>query len=242
MVSLVAGGVAPREAARVVRAEASAIPLSGPDLPALPKLRAELEAALEAFDDSRAQGVLDRLFGAFGLGASLSGVVLPCLSGIGDGWAEGRLSVAHEHFASVLVRGRLLALARGWDTGGGERAVLACPPGEAHDIALIAFGLILHEAGWRVVFFGADTPVEALNVAAAALSAGLVTLSSVDAGKVRRAVSELRLPPYTALAIGGEAVRSLTSESGILLPLDPVEAARRLGDPPGGLPAFTAGG
>jgi len=241
MVSLVRTGVAPREAARVVRREAAASPSPVRDVPALAKLRAELQAALEAFDDSRAQGVFDRLFGGFGLGAALSGAILPCLAAVGDAWAEGRLSVAHEHFATTLVRARLLALARGWDAGSGERAVLACPPGERHDVGLIAYGLILRECGWRVVFFGADTPVEAINVVAGALSAGLVTLSSVDADKVQAAVSELSLPPYTALAIGGEAVRGLTLGSGILLPLDPVEAARQVGSA-GALPAWTSGG
>jgi DNA-binding transcriptional MerR regulator len=241
MVSLVHAGIAPREAARVVRAEAAASPSPAPDVPALAKLRAELQAALEAFDDSRAQGVFDRLFGGFGLAAALSGAVLPCLAALGDAWAEGRLSVAHEHFASTLIRARLLALARGWDAGGGERAVLACPPDERHDVGLIAFGLVLHESGWRVVFFGADTPVEAINVAAAALSPGLVTLSSVDADKVQAAVSGLRLPASTALAIGGEAVRELPPGRGILLPLDPVEAARAVGSA-GTLPAWAAGG
>ena len=51
-------------------------------------------------------------------------------------------------FASQLLRGRLLGLARGWDRGAGPRALLACAPGEQHDLALIAFGLALGlEAG-----------------------------------------------------------------------------------------------
>ena len=51
-------------------------------------------------------------------------------------WASGDMSVAQEHFASALLRGRLLGLARGWGTGSGPTLVLACPPGEQHDLGL----------------------------------------------------------------------------------------------------------
>ena len=64
---------------------------------------------------------------------------------------------------SNLLRGRLLGLARGWDRGSGPRAVLACPPGERHDLGLLAFGLALREHGWRDQRFSAsDTPLETL--------------------------------------------------------------------------------
>ena len=35
----------------------------------------------------------------------------------------------------------------GWDRGSGPRAVLACPPGERHDLGLVIFGLALRELG-----------------------------------------------------------------------------------------------
>ena len=39
-------------------------------------------------------------------------VALPTLERIGEDWARGELTVAQEHFASVVLRGRLLAMAR----------------------------------------------------------------------------------------------------------------------------------
>ena len=68
-------------------------------------------------------------------------------------------TVGQEHFASNLLRGRLLGLARGWGSGGGSLAILACPPGEAHDLGLIAFGLALRAQDWRIAFLGVDTPL-----------------------------------------------------------------------------------
>src|SRR5581483_7965686 len=54
---------------------------------------------------------------------------------------------------------RLLSLARLWGRGSGPLAVLACAPGERHDISLLAFGLILRTFGWRILFLGADAPL-----------------------------------------------------------------------------------
>ena len=37
--------------------------------------------------------------------------------------------------------------------------MLACAPGELHDLALIAFGLVLAGRGWAITYLGPDTPV-----------------------------------------------------------------------------------
>jgi len=62
-----------------------------------------------------------------------------------------------------VIQGRLRALARGWDQGIGPRAVLACPPGELHELGLISFGLSLRARGWRITYLGADTPVGSIE-------------------------------------------------------------------------------
>ena len=89
----------------------------------------------------------------------LSEVILPFLHRLGVRWAAGRTSVAQEHFASNVIAGRLRSLARGWGQGVGPRAILACPPGELHDLGLLCFGLVLREHGWRITYLGADTPI-----------------------------------------------------------------------------------
>ena len=78
-------------------------------------------------------------------------------------WERGEASIAQEHFASSVLRGRLLGLARGWGLGFGPVALLACLPGEQHDLGLIAFGLALRARGWRIVYLGSDTPIETIE-------------------------------------------------------------------------------
>ena len=54
----------------------------------------------------------------------LRDVLLPYLRELGERWERGEVSVAQEHYASGLLRGRLLGLARGWGRGVGPHASL----------------------------------------------------------------------------------------------------------------------
>ena len=90
----------------------------------------ELEAALDRFDEAGAQQALDRLLATLTLDVVLRDVLMPYLHELGERWERGEASVAQEHFASNLVRGRLMALARSWDRGPGHGGLLACAEGE----------------------------------------------------------------------------------------------------------------
>lgn len=157
----------------------------------------DLLDALLALDEERAQVVLDGLLGRLTDEAVLQSHVLPALREIGERWARGEASIAQEHFAANLIRGRVLALARRWDQGVGPRALLACAAGELHDLPLIVFGLALHRRGWRILYLGSDTPFAVTAAIAAAQEPDLVVLSS------SRALPELASAPFAALSVSG---------------------------------------
>lgn len=191
--------------------------------------RRELDAALSAFDEPRAQAAVDALLAAATLDLVLADVVIPYLHDLGERWERGEASVAQEHFASTLLRGRLLALARGWGRGLGPRALLACPPGEQHDLGLIAFGLALRARGWRIVYFGADTPLESIGEAARLFEPLFVVLSSVSADRFRPKRTELRrLAKSHRVCLGGVGAAGGADTGALLLTGDPVEEAERL--------------
>jgi methanogenic corrinoid protein MtbC1 len=114
--------------------------------------------------------------------------------------------VAQEHFASNLVRGRLMALARSWDRGGGPRSLLACAEGELHDLPLIGFGLALREQGWRISFLGADTPVASVVDTARALTPDAVVISGTTSGALDAIATRLReIALHAPLYVAGAA-------------------------------------
>ena len=181
MRELLATGLSAAEAARAALAEPAS---AGADV-ASDSASEELRQAVAELDDAAAHSAFDRLLADYSLDAMLEGVVLPLLRELGDGWARGDVSIAQEHFASNLLRGRLLGLARGWDRGVGPRAILACPAGERHDLGLLIFGLALREHGWRITFLGADTPPESLAETVQGLAPEALVLAVVDSRPAR---------------------------------------------------------
>src|SRR3954453_20545608 len=139
-----------------------------------------LLSAVRAYDETALHSVLDEALAGFSLGTVLRELILPFLRNVGEEWTRGELEIGQEHFATTLIRERLLSLARFWGRGGGPLAILACPPGEGHDVGLIAFGLVLRSHGWRILFLGAGTPMHALGQAAARTGPRLVVLASMD--------------------------------------------------------------
>ena len=216
-----ARGVAAAEAARLaVDAE---VPGPGAEVPeppvpateataAPPPLQAaagELALALDRFQEEQAHGVLDRLLAAYRIETVLRELLIPYLHDLGERWARGEVTVAQEHFAANLLRGRLLGLARGWGQGRGPAAVLACLPGEQHDLGLIAFGLVLRARGWRIVYLGPDAPIDTVEDACRQLQPGLVVLHAVTDEHVQHAVEPLRaLAGRHRVALGGAAAAS----------------------------------
>jgi len=230
MVELITRGIAPAEAASRVLADDRAAD-SDADGQALRQavdseaLRARLLEQLIDYDEAAAHATIDRAIAAYGVEALLTELILPVVRRMGELWVDQEVTIGQEHFASHLIRGRVMPLARGWGSGDGPLALLACPAGEEHDLALAAFGLLLRERGWRVAFLGADTPAETLRGAAERLDPEIVVLAITDPATAAGLDTELSVGVPVAIA-GSAADPALAERLGArYLPGDLVTAA-----------------
>ena len=98
-----------------------------------------LLAAIERYDETEAHAVLDAALAACGLELVLRDVIFPTLTQVGLRWEQGTLEIGHEHFASQLIRVRLLSLPRPWTRGAAPPSLLACRPDATHATLPIAF-------------------------------------------------------------------------------------------------------
>jgi MerR family transcriptional regulator, light-induced transcriptional regulator len=233
-------GLSAGEAARLARAEPparldpAAWTGDGSGPPTAAALAEQLRQALDGFDDVGAHVVLDRLLGSYPLETVLRDAVLPYLHELGDRWARNEASVAQEHFASALLRGRLLALARDWGRGRGPHALLACIPGDQHDLGLICFGLALRAHGWRITYLGADTPLLTLIETADLLQPALVVVSAAIPELAQSALGGLReLACVSPLGLAGRGTDARIAETvgARWLNEDPVAAAASTATP-----------
>jgi MerR family transcriptional regulator, light-induced transcriptional regulator len=233
MRELLGRGLSAAEAARVALSPAEES-VSGTDegAAALETATARLAESLDRLDPTRAHGTLDHVFALFTLDTVLRDVLLRYLHELGERWERGEASVGQEHFASNLLRGRLLALAQGWGQGAGPRAVLACAPDELHDLPLICLGLALRARGWTITFLGAATPVSSVAEAVREVQPAVVVVSAARQELFEAAIGELaELKLSGRLAIAGSgASPQLAEQAGgaMLLVDDPVTEAERL--------------
>jgi len=233
MQAYLAGGLSAAEAARAALGDDPGTTASagGPSASAAGELAAALRQAMDAFDEPAAQAVLDRLLAGFTVPAFLRDIVLPFLADLGERWQRGTATVAMEHFASNLIRGRLAGLARGWGSGGGRQALLACPPSELHELALMMFGIVLHRNGWRIDYLGTNTPVSELARVAAASRPDLVVLAATVPQSLEPFREELTsVARHTPLALAGAGATAefATAVGARLMPGDPVTEAEQV--------------
>jgi DNA-binding transcriptional MerR regulator len=225
-------GVPAAEAARLALSESAPEPPGSTHVEAG---RRALQGALDGFDEAAAQAALDGLLASMSVTAVLRAVVIPYLHDLGERWERGEATVAQEHFASNVVRGRLLGLARGWGLGTGRLAVLACVAGEQHDLPLLCFGLSLRTYGWRIGYLGADTPIASLEQATRELAPAAVVVSGTTAGAFDGLVDDLRrLSRLAPLHLAGRAASAGAARAAgaAYLDADVFQAAERIAEGP----------
>lgn len=220
-------GLSTAEAARRATAE---VPVT-PAAVSLDEGGRRLANALDDFDADSAHAALDALLAGHDTDEVLGRVVLPYLHDLGRRWETGEVDVTQEHFASNLLRARLAALVQG--SAEGRTALLACPPGELHDLPLLVLAVGLGRRGWRVVFLGADVPMSDLTHRAHSLQPDVIVLASTAEPRMSAVAGPLKaLARATTVAVAGAgATQDLAESTGTLLLVeDPVTAADRLDD------------
>jgi MerR family transcriptional regulator, light-induced transcriptional regulator len=232
MKAMIGSGLSASEAARLALAGEQAPAAAGVGGGSAAEMANRLGAALERFDEPEANDVLDQALTRLTVDAVVSQVVLPVTRAIGERWESGQISVAQEHFATGVLRGRMLSLARNWGAGGGPVAILACPPGELHDLGLVAFGVVLRDRGWRIYYLGPDTPIGEVGRAASQLRPAAVVIAALSEDRFERAAPEIEaLASESRVLLAGEGAgeglaRRLGAEA---MTADPVAAALLLG-------------
>jgi methanogenic corrinoid protein MtbC1 len=232
-------GLSAAEAARAALAGEAidgvvAVPAKSPGAGGSSELEASaaaLRAALVELDRERAEFALDRLLATFTFETVATAVMLPYLVDVGGRWARGETSVAEEHLAAQVLRGRLFALMRGRPAGARARAVLACPPDEQHDIALVMLSVALERRAWHVTLLGANTPIESIEDAARRSAADCVVLAIALPERISANATELsRLAGERPLLLAGAGVdeERASAVGAVWLQGDPIDAAGRL--------------
>lgn len=137
-----------------------------------------LEANL-AFDNLKVDEVLNQAFAIYPLETVCTEILQQGIRDIGNYWYLDKASVQQEHFASALASRRLETLITATPQPTRQQTVLVgCPPGERHTFSVLMISLFLRRRGLRVVYLGADVPIQQLKETASTVQADLIVLAA----------------------------------------------------------------
>lgn len=168
--------------------------------------------AVLALDSTRLRRALHRAMLLLSPADVIDGVISPLMKEVGEMWADGRLSIAHEHAATTVLR---VTIAEAVETmenerPGAPRVLVATPAGQRHDLGALLVAATAASSGCRVTFIGADLPAEDIAIAARAEGADLLALSIVHPEDDLELPAELQrlrreLPGNIPIVAGGRA-------------------------------------
>jgi len=149
--------------------------------------------AIVAFDEERLEEIYNEALSLYPIEMVTRLLLKPLLIELGRRWEAGPGGVAEEHFFAFYLRNKLGARFHHRPRkNGGPHLLLACLPGEYHEIALLLFALAAHEQGFHLLTLGADTPLPELARVAAKTKSDAIVLSG--AVQPREAVLNRDLP------------------------------------------------
>jgi methanogenic corrinoid protein MtbC1 len=173
----------------------------------------EVLQSARAFDAERLKRWFHSGWAQVGPLAFLEQRAAPFLRAVGSAWAEKRLDVRHEHFASAVL-GDFLRSVRAPldDRASGPIVALATLPGELHGLGLQMVAVVFALANWRVLVLGVDTPIAQIAALTREVPIAAVALSCVEPRGAKKAaqVRSLRqsLPRKIPLVVGGSGAPS----------------------------------
>ena len=151
-------------------------------------------------------------------------LLTPVLKEIGERWVSGKGSIAEEHFFGFYLRNKLGArFHHRAQSQTGPKLLMACLPGDLHEIGLLLFALDACDHGFQTILLGASMPLDEFPDAVKKTECDALVLSgTIEPGDkvirqfLPRLVKKLTVPVF----IGGNVVASNFDDlkkSGVLL-------------------------
>jgi len=117
--------------------------------------------AIERFDEPALDDTYNDALSLYPVDIVNQRLTTPLLRLLGERWKKRELGIAEEHFFSVYLRNKLGTRIQHMNQrGSGPLLLLACLPGELHEIGLLFFALAAVDTGYRVLILGANTPLQ----------------------------------------------------------------------------------
>ncbi len=129
----------------------------------------QMIAAGMSYDELYFEKIFSNCILRFGLKETYALVIYPMLIRLGLMWANDTLPAAQEHFISNIIRQKLFTAIDSLPpvTSSQDSWILFLPENEFHEIGLLFTHYIIRLNGKKVIYLGANIPIESLKAAVA---------------------------------------------------------------------------
>ena len=115
----------------------------------------ELLDSLVHFNELKAQEIINKLFSLFTVEKVIFDIFVPLQMAVGNLWESGKITSAHEHFATFIIRSRIEAIFHSLPQNSLlPKVITVCSPGEIHELGLLMVSLFLRRKGYEVIYLG----------------------------------------------------------------------------------------
>ena len=137
-------------------------------------------AAVIRFDEPALERIYGEALSHYPIRVVTEKLLTPLLKELGDRWVNNKGSIAEEHFFGFYLRNKLGArFHHRPQTQTGPRLMLACLPGDLHEIGLLLFALEACDHGFQTVLLGANMPLGELPAAVSKTKSAALVLSGI---------------------------------------------------------------
>lgn len=173
------------------------------------RLLRELLSTLDPFDRVTFEKRLNGAVAVVPFEEALHGILLPLQEQVGRLWHDGHVNIAIEHYVTKQIQQKIFSAMNQLPVAEfGAKVVVACPPGEEHDIAALAVAYRCRVRGCRVYYLGANVPIASLANLCRTVKPDLTLLSfplAQSDDKATELVEHLtrEVAPASRVAVGG---------------------------------------
>lgn len=120
-----------------------------------------LLGAIERFNENEVEHLYNDALSLYPLGLVHNHLVIPTLHLLGERWKEREAGISEEHFFTTYLRNKLGSRIQHLNQhNSGPLLLIACLPGEYHEVGMMMFTLAILDKGYRALVLGANVPLQ----------------------------------------------------------------------------------
>ncbi len=147
--------------------------------------------SIENFNEQNLDTTYNEALSIYPIDMVTEQVIIPVLTVLGERWQDREAGIAEEHFFSAFLRNKLGArLHHESNRSRGNKILVACLPGEYHELGILLFCIAAISHGYKILYLGTNMPAAQLSKVVDRTDVAAVLLSGTSSDLWQKALAQ----------------------------------------------------